>query len=105
MSQWFLMSKGITEKQVPPHTEAGFRGCHWSITGLCIMLTEHEEDKDYITMVPEKLDAECVNSQYSMLQPKYLRIWKANCDAHRLDGALPNLAIGLSPSKAYAQEL
>ena len=63
-SQWFLMSKGITEKQITSHTEAGLCGCHWSITGLYVMLTEHWEDGDYITMVLEKLTAECVTSEY-----------------------------------------
>ena len=70
--QWFLMSKGITEKQVPSHTEAGLCGCHWSITGLYVMLTDHWEDRDYNTMVLEKLTAECVTSKYLMLQLKYL---------------------------------
>ena len=71
------------------------------------MLTEHWEDRDYNTMVLEKLTAECVTSEYLMLQLNYLSfaILKANCDAHHLDGALPNSAVGLSPNKAHAQVL
>ena len=58
-------------------------------------------------MVLEKLIAECVTFRYLMLQPKYLSFWisKANFDAHHLDGALPNSAVGLSPNKAHAQVL
>ena len=106
-SQWFLMPKAITEKQVPSHTEAGLCGRHWSITGLRVLLTEHWDDRDCITMVLEKVTAECVPCKYLMLQLKYLSFWilKANCDAHYPDGALPNAALGLSPNKAHAQAL
>ena len=59
-SEWLLMSKAITEKQVPSQAEAGLCRCHWSITGLRVTLTGNWKDKYYITMVLEKLTAECV---------------------------------------------
>ena len=50
-SQWFLMSKGVTEEQIDSHTETGLLGCHWCITGLYILLIAHWVDRDYVTML------------------------------------------------------
>ena len=66
-SEWLRMSKAITERQIPSHAEAGLYGCHWSITGLCVMLTEHWEDGYYITMVLEKRTAKFVPCKELML--------------------------------------
>ena len=66
-SEWLLMSKAITERQVPSHAEAGLCGCHWSITGLRVVLTGHWEDRCYNLMVLKKLTAECVPCRDLML--------------------------------------